>query len=120
MSLQLIFTDGEEAFQQWTSTDSLYGARQLAQDMQSAGGLFSVGTKTGLEAIEAFVLLDLIGSTSPWPTFYNMYHETSDLFQRLVKAGEFNIQQGVPDHFFRLSGLGGVLTPSIDFMTTSK
>lgn len=89
VSLQLIFTDGEEAFKQWTSTDSLYGARRLAQDMHPSGGLFSVGTKSGLETIEAFVLLDLIGSTSPWPMFYNMYHETSDLFQRLVKTGEF-------------------------------
>lgn len=88
MSLQLIFTDGEEAFKQWSSTDSLYGARQLAHDMQPKEGLFSVGTKSGLEAIEAFVLLDLIGSTSPWPTFYNMYQETSDMFQRLVKTGE--------------------------------
>lgn len=88
VSLQLIFTDGEEAFKSWTSTDSLYGARRLARDMQPEGGLLSVGTKSGLEAMEAFMLLDLIGSTDPWPTFYNMYRDTSDLYQRLVKAGQ--------------------------------
>jgi glutaminyl-peptide cyclotransferase len=27
MTLQLIFFDGEEAFVQWTHTDSIYGAR---------------------------------------------------------------------------------------------
>jgi len=32
-SLQLIFVDGEEAFWMWTSTDSLYGSRQLAREM---------------------------------------------------------------------------------------
>ena len=50
--------------------------------------LLSVGDKNALEAMEAFVLLDLIGSTQPWPNFYDMYHETTDLFQRIVKTGE--------------------------------
>ena len=30
VTLQLIFFDGEEAFQSWSDTDSVYGARQLA------------------------------------------------------------------------------------------
>jgi glutaminyl-peptide cyclotransferase len=30
VSLQFIFFDGEEAFVQWSSTDSIYGARSLA------------------------------------------------------------------------------------------
>ena len=33
MSLKFIFFDGEEAFKTWTSTDSIYGARHLAQRM---------------------------------------------------------------------------------------
>jgi len=33
-SLQLIFFDGEEAFVDWTDTDSLYGARHLAAQME--------------------------------------------------------------------------------------
>jgi len=33
-SLQLIFFDGEEAFVQWTPTDSLYGSRHLAKQME--------------------------------------------------------------------------------------
>lgn len=33
MTLQLLFLDGEEAFGEWTGTDSLYGARHLAERM---------------------------------------------------------------------------------------
>lgn len=35
LSLQLIFFDGEEAFQSWSPSDSLYGARHLASKMGS-------------------------------------------------------------------------------------
>lgn len=87
VSLQLIFTDGEEAFRRWTGSDSLYGARQLAHDMNQPGGLLSVNGKTGIEAMEAFVLLDLIGAMEPHPTFHDIYPETTNLFQKLVKIG---------------------------------
>ncbi|NXF78098.1 QPCTL protein, partial [Sclerurus mexicanus] len=33
VTLQLLFLDGEEAFRDWSDTDSLYGARHLAQRM---------------------------------------------------------------------------------------
>jgi len=33
MTLQFIFFDGEEAFVDWTETDSLYGSRHLAKKM---------------------------------------------------------------------------------------
>lgn len=33
MTLQLLFFDGEEAFEEWSNTDSLYGARHLAEQM---------------------------------------------------------------------------------------
>ena len=92
VSLQLIFTDGEEAFQTWTSTDSIYGARQLAHDMSLPNGLLSVNGKSGIEAMEAFVLLDLIGSVNPHPTFHDFFQDTTNLFQRFVKIG--NTDQG--------------------------
>ena len=88
MSLQLIFTDGEEAFRSWSSTDSLYGARELAQAMNQPDGLLSANGKTGIEALEAFILLDLIGSINPHPVFHDRYQATTNLFQRLVKIGE--------------------------------
>jgi len=31
VSLQFLFLDGEEAFKEWTATDSIYGARHLAE-----------------------------------------------------------------------------------------
>ncbi|NWR02333.1 QPCT cyclotransferase, partial [Paradoxornis webbianus] len=33
VTLQLLFLDGEEAFGDWSATDSLYGARHLAAKM---------------------------------------------------------------------------------------
>lgn len=33
VSLQLVFFDGEESFEEWTATDSLYGSRHLAERM---------------------------------------------------------------------------------------
>ena len=42
----------------------------------------------GFDLQEAFILFDLIGSTNPHPTFYDMYRNTSPLFQRFVKIGE--------------------------------
>lgn len=36
MTLQLLFLDGEEAFREWSESDSLYGARHLAERMAKA------------------------------------------------------------------------------------
>ena len=33
VGLQLVFFDGEEAFRSWTATDSIYGARHLAEKL---------------------------------------------------------------------------------------
>lgn len=35
LGLMLIFFDGEEAFLEWTATDSLYGSRHLAQKWEN-------------------------------------------------------------------------------------
>lgn len=70
VSLMLIFFDGEEAFDQWTDTDSLYGSRHL------------VGRLPDIERIDALVLLDLIGA--PTTTIPNYFAATLPLFQRLV------------------------------------
>jgi glutaminyl-peptide cyclotransferase len=50
--LQIVFFDGEEAFADWTSTDSLYGSRHLAQSWQSTGEL---------ESVHLLTLFDLMG-----------------------------------------------------------
>ena len=48
----LVFLDGEEAFEQWSSLDSLYGSRRFAAQLRAAGTLPQIG---------AFILTDMIG-----------------------------------------------------------
>lgn len=48
----LAFFDGEEAFETWSDTDSLYGSRHLAAALSRRGRL---------KDVVAFVLLDMIG-----------------------------------------------------------
>jgi glutaminyl-peptide cyclotransferase len=51
-SVWLLWTDGEEAVQQWTATDSLYGTRHLAEKWRNDGTL---------KRIKALLLADMIG-----------------------------------------------------------
>lgn len=51
-SVWLVFFDGEEAIQQWSETDSLYGSRHLAAKWDRDGTL---------SRIKAFILVDMIG-----------------------------------------------------------
>ncbi|KAM8791060.1 glutaminyl-peptide cyclotransferase-like protein isoform 5-T5 [Rhynchonycteris naso] len=78
VTLQLLFLDGEEALKEWGPRDSLYGSRHLAQLMESAP--HSPGP-TRIQAIELFVLLDLLGA--PYPTFYSHFPRTARWFHRL-------------------------------------
>lgn len=74
LGLRLIFFDGEEAFQQWTSTDSLYGSRHLAAKWEKQAApehCKSNSVKTELDRIELFVLLDLIGTSDTSFVMYN-------------------------------------------------
>ena len=47
----LVFFDGEEALEQWSKTDSLYGSRQLAEELATAGRLAQV---------RALILVDMV------------------------------------------------------------
>ncbi|MGC1783840.1 MAG: M28 family peptidase [Acidobacteriaceae bacterium] len=51
-AIWLVFFDGEEAIQQWSTTDSLYGSRHLAAKWDRDGTL---------KRIKAFLLLDMVG-----------------------------------------------------------
>ena len=65
----LVFFDGEEAFQEFTETDGLYGSRHLVRKLTSDGTL---------SRIEALILVDMIGdahlnihreeNSTPWLT----------------------------------------------------
>ncbi|XP_075705076.1 glutaminyl-peptide cyclotransferase-like protein [Rhinoderma darwinii] len=90
LTLQLFFLDGEEAFGDWTETDSLYGARHLAHRLFNDPGPGGAGNE--LDAIDLFVLLDLLGA--PAPLILSHFSETRAHFMRL-----FAIEK-------RLHGLG--------------
>ncbi|KAJ5170395.1 uncharacterized protein N7500_003178 [Penicillium coprophilum] len=79
--LQVIFLDGEEAFKEWTDTDSLYGARALATHWDDQVYPAMSEFKSPLSSISLFVLLDLLGSKSP--TIHSYYETTHWAYQRL-------------------------------------
>ncbi|KAF8470449.1 glutaminyl-peptide cyclotransferase-like protein [Russula ochroleuca] len=91
-TLQLIFFDGEEAFIDWTATDSIYGARHLAETWASTylpphpkRRLISAASpSTPLSTIEHLILLDLIGA--PHPRVRSYFPDTAWLFDTLVSA----------------------------------
>ncbi|XP_056422953.1 glutaminyl-peptide cyclotransferase isoform X2 [Hyla sarda] len=81
LSLKLIFFDGEEAFYQWTSYDSLYGSQHLAQKMENTPHPPNANNTNQLHGIDLFILLDMIGSANP--TFPNYFQNTVRWFNRL-------------------------------------
>ncbi|CAG8773840.1 19683_t:CDS:2 [Cetraspora pellucida] len=87
LTLQIIFFDGEEAFVSWTSTDSLYGSRHLAEKWENTYMTTSNNpdnkARTVLDSIDVLVLLDLLGAKEP--NFVNFYPTTSWMFSELAK-----------------------------------
>ncbi|KAK3748815.1 hypothetical protein RRG08_065322 [Elysia crispata] len=83
ITLQLVFFDGEEAFKDWTSTDSIYGARHLANLWQREADPIDTSKKK-LQSIRELILLDLIGTKDT--RFVRQFSQTSELYQNLVKV----------------------------------
>ncbi|KAL9132590.1 MAG: hypothetical protein Q9175_006237 [Cornicularia normoerica] len=86
--LQIIFLDGEEAFATWSDTDSIYGAKSLAAEMESTHHPALSTYHNALSAIHLFVLLDLLGSRNPKvPSYFKVTHwaykKMADLEKRL-------------------------------------
>uniref|UniRef100_A0AC35UAH9 Glutaminyl-peptide cyclotransferase n=1 Tax=Rhabditophanes sp. KR3021 TaxID=114890 RepID=A0AC35UAH9_9BILA len=89
ITLQLIFFDGEEAFKEWTSTDSIYGSRHLAHKWATQYYNDTDGKSQNLvkeiDRIDVLVLLDLLGApgTTLNPFYshktYNHYSKFSDI-----------------------------------------
>lgn len=70
VGIQVLFLDGEEAFKEWTATDSIYGARHLADTWEETPGMPGL-RRSRLDSIDMFVLLDLLGAKDPSiPSFY--------------------------------------------------
>lgn len=84
LTLQLVFFDGEEAFEEWTASDSLYGSRHLAELMARTPHPHGSTRNTLLQAVDLFVLLDLIGGSDP--LIVNHFDNTARWFDRLIAA----------------------------------
>ncbi|XP_070494382.1 glutaminyl-peptide cyclotransferase-like [Chironomus tepperi] len=79
LGLMLVFFDGEEAFEQWTDTDSLYGSRHLAKKWEQT----KYKNEKEIDRINVMVLLDLIGSGNA--RFVCSTPNTCPLNKRLVQ-----------------------------------
>ena len=97
-SVWLLWTDGEEAIQQWTDTDSLYGTRHLAEQWQKDGTL---------KQIKAFLLVDMIGDAD---LNIEHDHDSTPWVENLVYQAAS--QLGYQSHFFgRENAVGDDHTP---------
>ncbi|GAA5980885.1 hypothetical protein JCM5350_003741 [Sporobolomyces pararoseus] len=95
-TLQIVLFDGEEAFEEWSSIDSIYGARHLVEKWESTTtdskvpGITPSATRleprNELEKISHFVLLDLLGSKNP--VIRNFYQNTGWLFDEFLHSEE--------------------------------
>jgi glutaminyl-peptide cyclotransferase len=100
VGIQVLFLDGEEAFQSWTATDSIYGARALADYWDDTFHPPASRFKTYLDSIELFMLLDLLGSPDDLtiPSWFKLthpaYQNMAKIEQRLRKLGLFKSKEG--------------------------
>lgn len=114
-TLQLVFFDGEEAFKDWTATDSIYGARyvlltalacscidrhrHLAQKWSTsyiqpnAKRRLLPSAETELGTIEHLILLDLLGAKQP--QIKSSFVDTAWLFDAIASVEKRLADRGV-------------------------
>jgi Zn-dependent M28 family amino/carboxypeptidase len=89
-SVWLVWTDGEEAVQKWSETDSLYGTRHLAEQW---------GKNGTLKKIKALMVMDMIGDAD-----LNIDRDTNStpwLLDLIYVAAE---RLGYQSHFYAREG----------------
>ncbi|KAI1169746.1 peptidase family M28 [Nemania sp. FL0916] len=102
MGIQILLLDGEEAFKDWSATDSLYGARALAERWEGSQHPATSMYKNPLDQISMFVLLDLLGAANPTvrssflPTHW-AYRAVANIEQRMRGLG---LLESKPDEPF--------------------
>ncbi|KAK2629167.1 hypothetical protein QTJ16_002270 [Diplocarpon rosae] len=81
--VQILLLDGEEAFVSWTDSDSLYGARSLAEELEATPHAATSIYHSHLSSISLFLLLDLLGARNPSvPSYFKTTHWA---YQNLAK-----------------------------------
>ncbi|KAF2815221.1 peptidase M28 [Mytilinidion resinicola] len=104
--VQILLLDGEESFLSWTDTDSLYGARALAESWEHAVNPAMSTYRTPLSSISLFLLLDLLGAARPTvPSYFKTTHWSykymSALEARLRALGRFKSSPNHPSKLAR-------------------
>jgi len=99
VSLQMLFLDGEEAFVQWTDSDSLYGSRRLAAQMeQNFERIWREERANDLQRMDMFILLDLIGAANPrfeswFDNTRGYYEKMQEIERRLMNLGQYTMSR---------------------------
>jgi glutaminyl-peptide cyclotransferase len=104
--IQILLLDGEEAFEQWTHTDSIYGARALAEEWETTMNPAMSTFRNQLESIDLFVLLDLLGSSEPRvPSYFKTTHWAYQHLSSVeARLRSLNILQTKPAQPFLFEG----------------
>jgi glutaminyl-peptide cyclotransferase len=110
--IELVFFDGEEAFENFTATDGLYGSRHFAEELRDSGKAKSV---------RGGILFDMIGdksldvtlpSDSPTDLTRNIFAAADALGQR---AHFTYLDRGMTDDHTPLNQIGIPVIDLIDF-----
>lgn len=82
--VQIVLLDGEEAWETWSATDSLYGARALADAWDRRAYPPGAAHRSPLRAVSLFVLLDLLGAPDPRiPSYFRDTHWAYEAMARV-------------------------------------
>ncbi|KAI9862433.1 MAG: hypothetical protein M1824_001426 [Vezdaea acicularis] len=82
--VQVLLLDGEESWIRWTETDSLFGARSLAETWEKTYHPALSTYRTPLSSISLFLLLDLLGAAAPKiPSYFSTTHWSYQSLSRL-------------------------------------
>ena len=134
-TLQLVFFDGEEAFKDWTHTDSVYGARSVFITISNCQEIIVPSsrhlaekwsstylpphskrrlstTTTELGTIEHLILLDLLGAKDP--RVQSFFLDTAWLFDKLVSSEKRLSESGVLGLNAEVKGLKSFFVPRVD------
>jgi len=104
--VQVIFLDGEEAFGQWSDQDSIYGARSLAEEMESTLHPAMSTYHNAMSSISLFLLLDLLGSPAPIvPSYFKTTHwayknmaTIADRLDAISRSASASVSKWFPDY----------------------
>lgn len=100
--VQILLLDGEEAWVTWGPTDSLYGARALAETWDSEVHPAVSTYRTPINSISLFLLIDLLGGPNPHvPSYFQnthwAYQGMAKIESRMRKLG---LLQSKPSNHF--------------------